>query len=84
MSRLTPLQLWLVYCRLPLQSSKDLKEQIRLRREVVQLKREMAAISAQDDFAKWARLRRQHDKAMEAHDKKGESILRVRRASSLY
>jgi hypothetical protein len=41
----------------------------------VRLKREMAAISAQDDFARWAKLRRQHDKALEEHDKKGALIL---------
>jgi hypothetical protein len=48
--------------------------QIRLRSDVVRLKREMAAISAQDDFARWAKLRRQHDKALEEHDKKGVLI----------
>jgi hypothetical protein len=42
---------------------------------VVRLKREMAAISAQDDFARWAKLRRQHDKALEEHDKKGARAL---------
>jgi hypothetical protein len=56
---------------LPLRSSEDLKAQIRLRNEVVRLKREMAAISAQDDFARWAKLQRQHDKAFEEHNKKG-------------
>lgn len=35
------------------------------------MKRELAAISAQDDFARWANLRRQHDKALEEHDKRG-------------
>jgi hypothetical protein len=50
-----------------------MQEQTRLRREVVRLKREMNAISAQDDFAKWAKLRREHDKAMEEHDRKGMS-----------
>jgi hypothetical protein len=31
----------------------------------------MNAVSAQDEFSKWAKLRRQHDKAMEEYDKKG-------------
>ncbi len=66
-----PAQLWQLYTRLPLQSNKDLLEQTRLRREVVRLKREMNAVSAQDEFSKWAKLRRQHDKAMEEYDKKG-------------
>ncbi|RDI85459.1 hypothetical protein Vi05172_g4726 [Venturia inaequalis] len=45
-----------------------------LKREVVRLKRELAATSAQDDFAKWAKLRRQHDKAAADYEKiAGES-----------
>ncbi len=67
-------KLWQIYCRLPLQSSKDLQEQTRLRREVVRLKREMTAVSAQDEFSRWAKLRRQHDKALAEYDKKGESF----------
>lgn len=42
---------------------------MRLRREVVRLQRELNGISAQDDFAKWAKLRRQLDKAVAEHDK---------------
>ncbi|OAP59957.1 hypothetical protein AYL99_04959 [Fonsecaea erecta] len=55
-------------------SSKDMQEQLRLRREVLRLKREMNAVSAQDEFSKWAKLRRQHDKAMEEHDKKAAAV----------
>lgn len=33
----------------------------------------MTNTSAQDDFAKWARLRRQHDKAKEKYDNEGNS-----------
>jgi len=40
---------------------------------VLRLKKEMNAISAQDNFAKWAKVRREHDKAMAAHDQKGKS-----------
>lgn len=60
---------------MPLASSKDAQDQLRLRREVLRLKKEMNAISAQDDFAKWAKIRREHDKAMAAHDQKGKSCL---------
>ncbi|KAJ9606965.1 GET complex subunit get1 [Cladophialophora chaetospira] len=70
--------LWQIYARLPLQSNKDQGEQIRLRREVVRLKREMNAVSAQDEFSKWARLRRQHDKAMEEYDKKAAAVSSTR------
>jgi hypothetical protein len=38
---------------------------------VVRLKRELQATSAQDQFAKWAKVQRQHDKAMADYDKKG-------------
>jgi CHD5-like protein len=63
--------LWQLHCRTPFGTSKDFQDQVRLRREVVTLKREMAAISAQDEFTKWAKLRRKHDKALEDHDRKG-------------
>jgi len=66
--------LWQIYTRLPLQSSKDVQEQVRLRREVVRLKREMNAVSAQDEFSRWAKLRRQHDKALEEHDRKATAV----------
>ena len=66
--------LWALYNRLPFASSANTyQEQTRLRGEVLRLKREMNAISAQDDFVRWAKLRRQHDKAMEQHDEKGKS-----------
>ncbi|KAL1849029.1 GET complex subunit get1 [Paecilomyces lecythidis] len=57
--------LWIVYLKLPTATSRNAKEQARLKREVVQLKREMNATSSQDEFAKWAKLRRRHDKTME-------------------
>jgi ferric-dicitrate binding protein FerR (iron transport regulator) len=41
-----------------------------MKREVVQLKREMNATSSQDEFAKWAKLRRKHDKALEQYEEK--------------
>jgi tail-anchored protein insertion receptor len=63
--------LWLVYIRLPFGTSQNIREQWRLRRDVVRLKREMAAISAQDDFARWAKIRRQHDKTLAEYDKTG-------------
>ncbi|KAI1618646.1 CHD5-like protein-domain-containing protein [Exophiala viscosa] len=66
--------LWQIYCRLPIGPSNDMKEQVRLRREVVRLKREMNAVSAQDEFTRWAKIRRQHDKALAEHDKKAASV----------
>ncbi|KAK5467268.1 GET complex subunit get1 [Exophiala xenobiotica] len=66
--------LWQIYCRLPIGSSRDIQEQIRLRQEVVRLKREMNAISAQDEFSRWAKVRRQHDKALAEHDQKAAAV----------
>jgi CHD5-like protein len=32
----------------------------------------MAATSAQDNFAKWAKIRREHDRALQRHDEIGK------------
>ena len=61
--------LWTIYIKLPTPQSKDASDSARLRSEVVRLQREMGAVSAQDDFAKWARLRREHDKAKDKYEK---------------
>ena len=45
-----------------------MRSQVELQREVVRLKREMNATSSQDEFAKWAKLRRQHDKVLAQYD----------------
>ena len=42
-----------------------------MKKEVVRLKRELGAVSAQDDFARWAKLQRQHDKAFGDFQKLG-------------
>jgi hypothetical protein len=41
----------------------------------VRLKREMNAVSAQDEFARWAKLRRTHDKAVADYEKSSMSRL---------
>ncbi|RAL16520.1 guided entry of tail-anchored proteins factor 1 [Aspergillus homomorphus CBS 101889] len=60
--------LWLLYLRLPTPTSRKFREQNRLKREVVRLKRDMNNTSSQDEFAKWAKLRRRHDKTMEEYE----------------
>ncbi|GAQ07810.1 protein get1 [Aspergillus lentulus] len=60
--------LWILYLKLPTSTAKHAREQSRLKREVVQLKREMNNTSSQDEFAKWAKLRRKHDKAMDEYE----------------
>ncbi|KAG9574377.1 hypothetical protein KCU77_g15598, partial [Aureobasidium melanogenum] len=56
--------LWVLYNKLPTPTAKDAQNAARLKKEVVRLKREMNAVSAQDEFARWAKLRRTHDKAV--------------------
>jgi hypothetical protein len=58
----------MLYLRLPTSVSRDARKQYQLKREVVQLKREMGATSSQDEFAKWAKLRRKHDKISEEYE----------------
>ncbi|KAK3670503.1 GET complex subunit get1 [Recurvomyces mirabilis] len=70
--------LWTIYTKLPTPQSKDASDSGRLRAEVVRLQREMNAVSAQDDFAKWARLRREHDKAKDKYEKQSSSLTSFR------
>lgn len=60
----------MLYSQLPTSTSADVRRQSELRREVLRLKREMNGTSSQDDFAKWAKLRRQHDKTLAEYDQK--------------
>ncbi|KAF2420561.1 protein get1 [Tothia fuscella] len=66
--------LWTLYNKLPISTSSAAAQQTTLRREVVRLKRELAKVSAQDDFARWAKLRRQHDKVVGDYDKISTSL----------
>lgn len=61
-------QLWVIYLKLPTATSRQAREQNRLRREVLELKRDMNNTSSQDEFAKWAKLRRRHDKTSEEYE----------------
>ncbi|KAJ9642496.1 GET complex subunit get1 [Coniosporium apollinis] len=66
--------LWILYNKFPTPTAKAAHDQMRLKREVVRLKREMNTVSAQDDFARWAKLRRQHDKAVAEFNKSDSAI----------
>ncbi|KAI9686533.1 MAG: GET complex subunit get1 [Bathelium mastoideum] len=63
--------LWQLYQRLPIATSKAAQDQLKLQREVLRLNREISGVSAQDEFSKWAKLRRQLDKAKAEYDKSG-------------
>ncbi|RJE25537.1 hypothetical protein PHISCL_02149 [Aspergillus sclerotialis] len=66
--------LWLLYLKLPTSTSRNAREQSRLKREVLELKRDMNNTSSQDEFAKWAKLRRRHDKTMEEYEAMNKAI----------
>ncbi|KAI9829763.1 MAG: hypothetical protein M1819_006000 [Sarea resinae] len=66
--------LWVLYNKAPTSTSRAVGEQAVLRREVVRLRTEMNSTSSQDEFAKWAKLRRQHDKVLADYEKKTSSL----------
>jgi len=61
--------LWNIYNRLPTPTSKSASEQRALKTQFLKLRRELNSTSSQDEFAKWAKLRRQHDKVLEELEK---------------
>ncbi|KAG6030394.1 hypothetical protein E4U41_000115 [Claviceps citrina] len=65
--------IWTLINYLPISTSKAAAEQRKLQAEYLKVRRELNATSSQDEFAKWAKLRRQHDKLLEQLDaaKKG-------------
>lgn len=62
-------KIWNLLLKIPSSTSRAAGESVRLRKETLKLKQEMQATNAQDEFAKWAKLRRQHDKSMEQYEK---------------
>ncbi|KAF2759705.1 hypothetical protein EJ05DRAFT_498909 [Pseudovirgaria hyperparasitica] len=65
---------WLIYSKLPTSTAHAAQQNAKLKGEVVRLKKEMNGVSAQDNFSKWAKLRRQHDKALSDFEKSDSSI----------
>ncbi|KAH6639756.1 CHD5-like protein-domain-containing protein [Boeremia exigua] len=66
--------LWVLYNKLPTPTSKNAQRCQALKKEIVQLKRELGNTSAQDNFGKWAKLDRQHNKAMTEYQKLDGSL----------
>lgn len=66
---LTKSQLWDLYNRLPTSTSKAFKDQKKLQAEFLAVRKQLNATSSQDQFAKWAKLRRTHDKLLEQLEK---------------
>jgi len=61
--------LWSLYNLFPTPTSKSAAEQKELKKQYFKLKQDLNATSSQDEFAKWAKLRRQHDKVLEQYEK---------------
>lgn len=80
------LQLWKLYISTPIGTSKQIREQRELQQSYLNVRRDLNATSSQDEFAKWAKLRRQHDKMLEELEKKstsGQSTCFVTHTTSL-
>lgn len=63
------MQLWILWNKFPTPTSTSARKAQKLKREMIQLKRELNAVSPQQDFANWAKLDRKYNKA-EAEFKK--------------
>ncbi|KAI3394284.1 hypothetical protein diail_2931 [Diaporthe ilicicola] len=61
--------LWKLYIATPLGTSKQIRDQRELQQSYLKVRRDLNATSSQDEFAKWAKLRRQHDKMLEELEK---------------
>ncbi|KUI73787.1 Protein GET1 [Cytospora mali] len=61
--------LWKLYVSTPMGTSKQIREQRELQSSYLTVRRDLNATSSQDEFAKWAKLRRQHDKMLEQLEK---------------
>ncbi|KAK9436661.1 CHD5 domain protein [Metarhizium brunneum] len=60
--------IWTLINYLPVSTSKAAAEQRTLQAEYLKVRRDLNATSSQDEFARWAKLRRQHDKLLEKLD----------------
>ncbi|RPA95579.1 hypothetical protein L873DRAFT_1812694 [Choiromyces venosus 120613-1] len=66
--------LWMIYTSLPTKTSQEVRNQKELQKEVVKLRTELRGTSSQDEFAKWAKLRRVLDKKITDLEKLTSSV----------
>ncbi|KAL7784145.1 CHD5-like domain-containing protein [Trichoderma ceciliae] len=66
--------LWTLINLLPISTSKAAGEQRQIQAEYMAVRREMNVTSSQDEFAKWAKLRRKHDKLLEQLETSKKSL----------
>jgi hypothetical protein len=63
-------QIWRLYLALPTPLAGQFADQRKKQKEYLAVRHELNATSSQDEFAKWAKLRRQHDKLLDELEKK--------------
>ncbi|KAB5585868.1 CHD5-like protein-domain-containing protein [Coniochaeta sp. 2T2.1] len=66
--------LWRIYTSLPTQLSREYAQQRKLQAEYLAVRKELNGTSSQDQFAKWAKLRRKHDTLLEELEKKKKAL----------
>ncbi|KAK4122915.1 hypothetical protein N657DRAFT_691355 [Parathielavia appendiculata] len=66
--------IWRTYLSLPTPLAKEFAEQRKKQKEYLAVRHDLNATSSQDEFAKWAKLRRQHDKLLEELEKKKSGL----------
>ncbi|KAL2759387.1 hypothetical protein ACRALDRAFT_2077761, partial [Sodiomyces alcalophilus JCM 7366] len=66
--------LWIVLNHLPIETSKQASEHRKLQAEFLKVRKELNGTSSQDQFAKWAKLRRSHDKLLEQLEASKKSL----------
>ncbi|KPM45752.1 hypothetical protein AK830_g743 [Neonectria ditissima] len=76
--------LWTLINFLPVPTSKAAGEQRKLQADYLKVRRELTGTSSQDEFAKWAKLRRQHDKLLEQLETKKKSTEAARSQFDTY
>jgi len=66
--------IWSLYLSLPTPLSKQFADQRQKQKEYLAVRHDLNATSSQDEFARWAKLRRQHDKLLEELEKKKSGL----------
>ncbi|KAL1838971.1 hypothetical protein VTJ49DRAFT_2016 [Mycothermus thermophilus] len=66
--------IWRAYLALPTPLAKEFADQRKKQKEYLAVRHDLNATSGQDEFAKWAKLQRQHDKLLDELEKKKSSL----------
>ncbi|AEO71659.1 5f302415-052b-4875-a786-7d91cb8f848b [Thermothielavioides terrestris] len=66
--------LWRFYLSFPTPLARQFADQRKKQKEYLAVRHDLNATSSQDEFAKWARLRRQHDKLLDELEKKKSEL----------